>query len=237
MTSLVVVHDAIHANISHLPPGPSAGYTTGSPDIKWTPSDWTNHPTAIRICQDFGASDTTADVLDVESGAATNIEAATWYHAAAVNWAHAKRPGQRHPAIYTSAANVTSLVNTLIANGVHQGPFLWVANWNLSDPQASADVAAAAGPFPIIGVQFSSGAFYDTSVFATAWRNAVSVLPTPPAPAAAPGGPFRHVLNTGQRLADVAATRNTTALHLRDETRKNLTEADIDQGRIYYTTN
>ena len=216
MTSLVVVHDAIHANIAHLPPGPSAGYTTGTADIRWTAADWQHHPAAIRICQDFGATDITADVLDVESGAATNTEAAAWYHAAFHSYATAARPGQRHPAIYTSASNVTSLVNALIANGVRSGPNLWVARWDRNDARANSDIANASGPFPIIGIQddpSQPGQPYDTSVFDGAWRNAVSVLPTPtPSPAAA--GPFLHHTKAGDTWAGIATARNTSIEHI-----------------------
>ena len=211
MTSLTLVHDAIHANITHLPPGPSAGYTTGTPDIRWTTTDWQHHPAAIRIDQDIAASDFTADVLDVERGAASNSVAASWYRQTRAAYDAGKRPGQRQPAIYTSAANVTDLVNALIADGVHSGPGLWVANWNLTDAQGSADVVAAAGPFPIIGVQFHSGAFYDTSVFASAWRSAVSTAaPTPP-PA---GGPFQQPTQAGDTFAKIAVARNTSIEHL-----------------------
>lgn len=58
----------------------------------------------------------------------------------------------------------------------------------------------------------------------------------PPPPAPSPTGPFRHVMSPGQRLAEIAAARHTTALHLRDVTRENLTETDIDQGKIWYST-
>jgi hypothetical protein len=205
MTSLTIVHDAIHANITHLPPGPSAGYTTGTPDIRWTTTDWQHHPAALRIDQDASATDHTADVLDVEGGAATFADCPGWYKAALHSYTTAARPGQRHPAIYTSAASVTAVVNALNAGGVHSGPGLWVANWNLTDPQAAAEVAAAAGPYPIIGVQFHSGAFYDTSVFAAAWRSAVS---------AAAVGPFEQPTQPDDTLAKIAFKRNTTIEHL-----------------------
>ena len=184
--AITVAYDAIHANVSHLPAGQqAAGYTTGSPDIRWTAADWAAHPHAVRIDQDAAASDLTADVLDVERGAATNSETAHWYQMASRSYTAGTRPGQRLPTIYTSASNVTPLVNALKAAGVTSGPRLWVANWNLSDAQAAADVAAASGPFPVIGVQFHNAQFYDVSVFSTAWLRAVSTPPIavpPPAP-------------------------------------------------------
>lgn len=172
--SVVVGHDAIRANISHLPAGQVAGYTTGSPDIRWTAADGNAHPGWVRICQDAGASDPTADVLDVERGAATNAGTPGWVHDARQEFARASRPGQREPAVYTSASNVTPLVNSLIAGGVTSGVGLWVANWNLSQAQAYAEVVNAAGPFPIVAVQWSSGQWYDTDVFSGAWLANVS---------------------------------------------------------------
>ena len=181
--AIVVVRDAIHVNVPHLPPGHAGGYTTGTSDIRWTAADWDAHPGAVRIDQDAGASDWTADVLDVERGAATNTEAAHWYKMAQRSWDAGTRPGQRLPAIYTSASNVTPLVNALAAAGVDAGPRLWVANWNLSNVEATGEVIAAAGPFPIVGVQYASSVYYDTSVFSTSWLAHVSTLPIPAPPA------------------------------------------------------
>lgn len=174
---IVPVYDAIHANISHLPPGRHAGYVTGTPDIQWTDADWAAHKIAVRIAQspllsvDEAAA---ADVLDVEAGAATFAECAPWAQAALVSFAHAARPGQRRPAIYASASQITNVVNALNAGGVTSGVSLWVADWNLTDAQAAAEVAAASGPFPVAGVQWKSLEFYDASVFAQAWLQDVS---------------------------------------------------------------
>ena len=199
----VTVCDAIRANISHLPHGPAAGYTTGSGIVPWGAAEWKAHPGAVRICQDSG-SDHTADVLDVERGAATNGQAAGWFKAALSNYHAAKRPGQRSPAIYTSASNVTPLVNALIAAGVTSGVGLWVANWNLSLPQAYADVVNAAGPFPIVGVQWSSGQYYDTNVFSGGWLARVSQVPP------VTGAPYVHYTDGVTRLGDYAGSRNMT---------------------------
>src|SRR6185312_11677342 len=108
------VCDAIRANIGHLPKGPAAGYSTGTGIVPWGPADWKAHPGAVRICQDPPASDTTADVLDVEFQAATIARCAPWAEAAAANVAAGKRPGQRHPAIYMSLSAVTPVVNALV---------------------------------------------------------------------------------------------------------------------------
>ena len=197
--STVNAHDAIQANVSHLPPGQAAGYTTGSAIIVWTAASWHAHPGAVRICQDVGASDHTADVLDVERGAATNGEAAGWFKAAQTAFLAGHRPGQRSPAIYTSASNVTPLVDALINDGVKSGPGLWVANWNLTQAQAVAEVEAATGPFPVIGVQYSNGQFFDFDVFSSAWLARVSkAKPTV----------HQHSTSAGDTVATLAASRN-----------------------------
>jgi len=168
------VFDAIHANIGHLPRGQAAGYSTGTGIVPWTPADWAAHPGAVRICQDPGATDTTADILDVEQGAAHPADVARWSEAAAANYASGKRPGQRHPAIYMSLSAVTTVVNALIAGGITQGPGLWIANWGLTEAEAAALVQFAGGPFPVIGVQYRNAGTYDVSVFSADWLAAVS---------------------------------------------------------------
>jgi hypothetical protein len=205
----VTVCDAIRANISHLPKGPAAGYTTGLPDpdginrIKWTDPDWKSRPGAVRICQDRSASDTTADCLDVEFHAAGVARCAPWAEAAAANVAAGKRPGQRHPAIYMSLSAVTPVVNALVAGGIREGVSLWVANWSLTAAEATALVAHAGGPFPIIGVQYRNAGTYDVSVFSRAWLGAVSGDPvTHP-----PKGFHGEWVTKGQlSLAQLAAT-------------------------------
>jgi hypothetical protein len=203
--SVVVGHDAIHANISRLPPGPCAGYTTGTDgtggtaDIRWRPADWAARPGAVRICQDPAGSDVTADVYDVERYAGTGARAPGWYRDAEKSYLSGARSGQRSPAIYTSAANVTPLVNALIAGGVTSGPGLWVANWDLTQVQAYADVVNAAGPFPIVAVQWASGRWYDTDVFSGTWLARVSQP--------VPGAPYRHLTKAGDTVASLAAAR------------------------------
>ena len=176
--SIVIGYDATHANLSHVPAGRQvAGYTTGTPDIQWTPMDEANHPGWVRICQDAGASDRTADVLDIERGAATITDAPAWYRDAAGHYHAGSRPGQRFPAMYTSQANVTPLINELIKNGVTSGPRLIVANWNLTEAGAETDVLDASGPFPIAGVQFASLQFYDIDAWSESWLALVSKVP------------------------------------------------------------
>src|SRR5258708_5251047 len=172
--------DATHANIGPLPKGQAAGYVTGSPSVKWTPADWAAHPAAVRIAQSplLTADEAPdADVLDVEAFAATYADCAPWARNAQAAWAKAARPGQRHPAIYASANAIPAGVAALRAGGVTSGVSLWVANWNLTEPQAIADVLAAAGSFPVVGIQWRSLQFYDLSVMAGSWLSTVSARP------------------------------------------------------------
>jgi len=178
----VPVYDATHAGIASLPPGQHAGYATGTGTVPWTAADWAAHPGAVRIDQSpvNTALDELCDVLDMERGAATIADCAPWAEGAAANFAAARRPGQRHPAIYMSLSNVTPVVNALVTAGITSGPGLWIANWNLTEPEARALVAFAAGPFPVIGVQYGTRGDYDVSVFSAAWLAAVSGdLPAP----------------------------------------------------------
>jgi len=197
--AVVAGFDAIHANIGHLPRGAqAAGYTTGSSDIRWVAADWAAHKGAVHICQDSG-SDHTADVLDDENGAATDADAAAWVPRAQAAFRAGTRPGQRRPAIYKSASGITALVNTLISHGIKSGVNLWVANWNLTDAQAVADVQHAAGPFPIVAVQYASGAFFDSDVFSAGWLSDVSVAGL-------------HLYSTDGKatIGDIAAARGMT---------------------------
>ena len=175
--------DVTHVFIASAPPGQLAGYTTGSGGIAWTAADWAAHPGAIHIDQDAAASDGTADVLDVEHGAATPAECPGWVKRAIAAVTAGTRPGQRKPAIYCSANTVTAVVNALVAGGVSTGCGLWIANWNLTSAEAVSAVKAAAGPFPIIGVQFADPGNYDDDQFSSAWLANVSAKPPVHTPA------------------------------------------------------
>jgi hypothetical protein len=203
----VTVCDAIRVNISHLPKGQAAGYSTGHGTVPWGAAEWKAHPGAVRICQDPGATDETADVLDVEAHAAGVATVARWAEAAAANVAAGKRPGQRHPAIYMSLSMVTPVANALVHGGISEGVGLWVANWNLSAAEAAALVAHAGGPFPVIGVQYRNAGTYDVSVFSRPWLAAVSGDP-----AVRPAGFHGDYETAGMySLAQLAAKLGTTS--------------------------
>lgn len=177
--SKVIGYDATTVGEPHIPAGKqSAGYTTGA-GIAWTPEQFAAHPNAVRICQDAGATDTTADVLDVESGAATIADIPGWYHKAVSNFRAGVRPGQRYPTVYASLSNITPIVTALTKDGLHtegDAPYLWVAHWGITEAQALADLTDQP-PFNIVGYQFASAAEFDTDVFETDWLDKRSVAP------------------------------------------------------------
>jgi hypothetical protein len=164
------VDDVTRALIGSAPAGATlAGYTTGSGGIAWGAADWAAHPTAIRIDQDWQATDTTADVLDVEGGAATPPECGPWAIKARANFAANKRPGQRLPAIYCSLSQVNTIVTAMRAGGVTGGVGLWIADWMNSAALAEGMIGTTYGGFKVIGVQYRNAGNYDMDVFDTGW--------------------------------------------------------------------
>lgn len=184
MTTPVTVYDCTGKALPALtiPPGVlMAGYITGSGDVPWTDSQLAAHPDAIRIDQAAVNTpfDETADVYDLETNAGTLAGLAEWVHNAWTSYRTGKAPGQRTPCVYQSLSNVTDTVNELLKNGITNGVNLWVAGtmtWH-----AAADlVAAANGPFPIVGVQYEFNENFDVSVFSSDWLANVSKAPAPP---------------------------------------------------------
>lgn len=172
-----IVYDATGANLAKVtfPKGVmAAGYDTGSDGIAWTTEQYAAHPGALHIDQDVKASDFTADILDVENGAATPGEAPDWYVKARASFEAGKRPGQREPAIYVNMVNVHQVANELVAAGITSGPKLFLANWNDSNAEAIATVGDASGPYPVCGVQFANAGTHDVSVFDSGYLSAVS---------------------------------------------------------------
>lgn len=194
--SVTFCYDVTALFYSKVPQGRLlCGYDTGSSGIAWTPAMWAAHAGAVHIdqAQDTGrlkelaelspgpqyaaaAHHLTSDVLDVEAGAVPvgSPLVAAWAKGAKAAFSAGTRPGQRRPALYQSLSNVSANVNALVSGGVTSGVGLWIAKW---DGKASADIAAlaaAAGPFPVIGFQYSDEGEWDDDVFSTAWLDDVS---------------------------------------------------------------
>lgn len=186
--AIQVVYDVTGANFGHQPQGPLALYVTGSGGVPATPAQLNSHPEAVLIDQTpaSGQWDARADVDDFERGAVDIGELAPRAKARQQSFATAARPGQRTPVVYMSASNVTPVVNALIAGGVKSGVGLWVANWNLTEPAAIAEVVNASGPFPIVAVQYHNAGLFDISVFDTSWLSNRAAHQTAK-PAAPPG--------------------------------------------------
>lgn len=204
----VPVYDAIGANVSSLPSGLAAGYSTGSGDVPWSAAQFAARPGTVEIDQTPVNTPVNeeADVLDVENGAATVADVPGWCEAAAANFASGKRPGQRTPAVYCNLSNVTGVVNALVAAKIAGGVSLWLANWNLNEAEAAALVTLANGPWPVVGVQYANAGAYDVSVFSAAWLARVSggapVTPPAPPPVAVPPFPYPAGGYLGLQSAD-----------------------------------
>lgn len=179
MSGVTLVNDATHQNISHLPPGMGAGYSTGSVDVKWTNADWASRPNAIRYCQDSG-SDVTADLIDVERFAATVANAVSWLPKAQAAYRAVKRPGQRWPGVYISYSRLTELANGLAAAlpKLTYVPLV-LARWDNNEAADAATILARSGPFPIVGFQYANAGLYDQEVISSDWLNEVAHIAIP----------------------------------------------------------
>lgn len=186
---LTTVYDCIGAKLGsfNVPSGVLlAGYVTGSAGVPWSAAQLASHPDAIRIDQspENTPADELADVIDMEQEAATLADLAPWVHAARTNYDLGTRPGQRKPVVYCSRSNVTPVVNALIAAGIVDGVYLWVAE-EITAKQATGILSEAGGPFPIVGVQYQFNTDYDVSLFSPDWLKTVSIAP--PASTPKPG--------------------------------------------------
>ena len=185
--TIVPMYDTTGADEPHLPPGQAAGYDTGTGIVPWTTAQFGAHPGAVHIAQSPAESiddPPHSDVLDVENGAATPADCPGWYRSALAAYNAGTRPGQRYPAVYVNLSNVTAVANEFIAAGITSGPRLWIANWNLTEPEAAALVVTAGGPWPVIGVQYEDNGTFDTSAMSKDWLDAVSGPAPPPHPPA-----------------------------------------------------
>lgn len=163
-----LAYDCISTNLGFTPVAQRAGYATGSADIKWTAVQFANNPGVIVIDQDPGATDHTADVLDVESGAATVAEIPAWVRDALASYAANARPGQRMPLIYVSRSNLDAACKAITDNKFI-GVGIWLADPDLTIAQAEALLGTMHNGVTIMGVQFQWDTRYDTDVFESSW--------------------------------------------------------------------
>lgn len=189
MITPVMVLDVTEAHIKQVPAGILLGlYTTGSPDIRASAMDFARHPDSIRICQDHG-SDKTADILDMESGAATPQDCVSWIPEARASFNNGSRKGQRWPGIYASLSRITEVANAFTAARITNVP-LWVAEWGLDKASALHNIIAENGPFPTIAFQIKNQGIDDLNFFSDQWLNRRSGMGTPTVKAQIPPGPW-----------------------------------------------
>jgi hypothetical protein len=181
-TATAPMYDATGANISHLPAGQAAGYVTGDDGVPWTAADWAEHPGAVRIDQSpvNTPADETADVADYENGAVTLADLPALVRAMQANFKAGTRPGQREPTVYASASSITPVVNELTAAGITSGVNLAVADYDGNVARATASVANASGPFPVVWEQYEDNGTYDSGIVSAAWLANVSKASQPP---------------------------------------------------------
>lgn len=213
--SVTLGADATWDNFSRLPAIPGLQKATYSTEVGTTagiaaPRSFLNaNPLVLAYCQDPGATDPTASVLDVESGAATIEDIPDWLGRSRANWHAGTTPGQRWPAIYLNGSNLTAAANIIVAAKIVTPVPVILAKWGIGQAAATADVNSASGPFPIAGLQFADPGPFDWDVYSTAWLANVSRHPAPPE-----HGPYRHLATGHQSLEQVAVSRGTTASHL-----------------------
>lgn len=159
----------------------------GSGYIAATDAQLAEYPDCVTIAQLPAGDPYWADELDFEAGAATVAEIPGWARGAQESWTKGSRPGQRTPLVYCSASNVHVVANALHGGGITGGVGLHLANWNLTEPAAAAEVIAAAGPYPVHGLQYADPGPWDLDVWSTAWLNNRS---GPPRPLAGYGPPL-----------------------------------------------
>lgn len=186
--NLTTVIDCTGANLAAVDPPAGvlmAGYVTGSAGVPWSDAQWAAHPGAIRIDQSpiDTPADETADMIDVETEAATIADVPIWVHGAWTSYRAGRRPGQRTPTVYVEQSELTPVANALNAAGITSG-----VNLFLTEPMpehAAMDILNnTGGPFPFVGVQYQFQSLFDVSLVSTAWLDNVSKPP----PAAKPTG-------------------------------------------------
>ena len=179
MSGYRVIWDATGVNLAGLAIPAGVGlalYVTGSGGVPATAAQLAAHPDAVRIDQSPAdtPADELADVKDYEPGAATLASLPGWYRAAAVNYAEAKRPGQRWPGVYCSYSNRTEVVNEFVTAGIKSGPRLWLASWDAPVEQIIDALVNSGGPFPVIGWQLHNAGTHDVSLVRSDWLDDVS---------------------------------------------------------------
>lgn len=140
---LDVTHSSL-GNVPHKLNIKRAGYTTGSPDIRWTGEDWKSNPDAtVHIDQSDSVFPNSGNVKDIENGASTIPVAVEW----------AKRRAALHldSTFYISSANLEAAEAAVREAGLASWVTYWIADWNLSREEAIAELGGR-----IVAIQYAS---------------------------------------------------------------------------------
>lgn len=150
MTTVVDMVDVTSGSLPHIPRNMErhrvklAGYTTGTPDIRWTAEDWRTHSAAVvRIDQSAGTDPRSGNVKDIERGASTIAEA--------IQWAKNRRNLNLHSTFYISAGMLVECENAVQAAGLADWVTYWVADWSLSRERAIQELGGR-----IVAIQYAS---------------------------------------------------------------------------------
>ncbi len=148
--------DAIQANAGNIPVSTPkvAGYVTGTPDIRWTQSDWERFPDAgtVHIDQSpelaaYGSN--AASVADIEAEAGTV--------SAFVTASQSRLRLGRLLWCYGTETTISEVSAALKGAGIPLGRCgAWLANWNLSQAEANAALGTSIADIRIVGVQWAS---------------------------------------------------------------------------------
>ncbi len=201
--------DTTHSNIARLTARRGdldivAGYSTGSPDIRWTAADWDLFAGIphVRIDQGYtGSPDMTATVRDCETGA--------WQLAKAVNRTGWNVP---RPTLYLGSPDTAQMAHDAGWRGD-----VWIARPSPTPPTAPPQVPDGIN---VVAVQWAFNGTYDWSaVFDPYWPA------KPPAPKV---DGWRHEFGPGETITlwEWCARRGTTVDALAAYTRPRLNPAN-----------
>lgn len=149
-STLRTMYDSTNANDIPLTAEMVAGYVDGL--YIWSDADWARFPNAVKVRISVFGND--ADVLDVESGAATP--------GMAPDWANRQRARGAEPIVYVNLSNVGAVRAAFEGTGEPQ-PLYWLASYDNNPTIPAGYIAKQYANEPL------SGGHFDLSVVADTW--------------------------------------------------------------------
>lgn len=148
-----IMYDSVTANDIPVDALMVGGYLPPS-SFAWSPADWARFPNAVHVRIAVRASTDDGDVLDVERGDATPLEAP--------GWVVRRRAAGVDPSVYCSASEWPA-VRQAFHNANVPEPHYWIAHYD----------GIAAIPAGAVAKQYrnppSSGGHFDLSIVADYW--------------------------------------------------------------------